>query len=79
MTLSELLTDYQQGRNEGGDFETGIRMAVQGILVNPEFAFRFEHVPAGVAPGSELSYQRLRVGFPFVVFPCGAALPMRSC
>jgi len=50
--IEELLTDFQQGRNEGGDFDTGIRMVIQGILVNPEFAFRFEHVPSNVASGA---------------------------
>jgi len=47
----DLLGFYQKGRNEG-DFETGIRTAVQAILASPEFVFRFERVPASVAPGS---------------------------
>jgi hypothetical protein len=42
---------YQQGRKEGGDFESGIRMAVQGILVSPKFLFRLEEVPATARPG----------------------------
>ena len=48
--LEGLMTFYQQGKNEGG-FETGVRTAIQAILANPEFVFRFERVPAGVAPG----------------------------
>jgi len=48
--LEGLLGQYQAGRQDG-DFETGIRTAVQAILAKPEFIFRFEHVPANVAPG----------------------------
>ncbi|MGA7236984.1 MAG: DUF1592 domain-containing protein [Bryobacteraceae bacterium] len=54
--LEALLSFYQSGRNENqakpeGGFETGIRTAIQAILANPEFVFRFERVPPGVAPG----------------------------
>jgi hypothetical protein len=48
--LEGLLSFYQSGRNQG-DFESGIRTAVQAILASPEFVFRFERTPAGVAPG----------------------------
>ena len=48
--LEGLLSFYQSGRNQG-DFESGIRTAVQAILSSPEFVFRFERTPAGVAPG----------------------------
>jgi len=49
--LEDLLGFYQSGRN-GADFETGIRTALQAILASPEFVFRFERTPAGVAPGT---------------------------
>lgn len=49
--LEDLLGFYQSGRN-GGDFETGIRTALQAILASPEFVFRFERTPARVAPGT---------------------------
>jgi hypothetical protein len=42
---------YQQGRKEGGDFESGIRMAVQAILASPKFLFRLEEAPATARPG----------------------------
>src|SRR5207248_8665800 len=35
------------GRKKG-DFENGIRMALQSVLVSPQFVFRLEQVPAGV-------------------------------
>ncbi len=33
-----------------GDFEAGIEMGLRAVLVSPEFLFRFEPDPAGVAP-----------------------------
>jgi Protein of unknown function (DUF1592)/Protein of unknown function (DUF1588)/Protein of unknown function (DUF1587)/Protein of unknown function (DUF1585)/Protein of unknown function (DUF1595) len=48
--VEELLSFYQAGRNEG-DFESGIRTAIQAMISNPEFVFRFERVPANVLPG----------------------------
>jgi cytochrome c551/c552 len=49
--VERLLSEYQYGRNEGS-FDSGIRMAVQAILSDPQFVFRFERDPAGVAPGT---------------------------
>ena len=34
-----------------GDFETGIRLALQAILASPRFIFRFEEAPATGRPG----------------------------
>ena len=48
--LEDLLSLYQKGRNKDG-FEAGIQMAVQAIISDPEFIFRFERVPAGLPPG----------------------------
>ena len=49
--LEDLLSEYQNGRNQGGDFEGGIERALQAILADPEFVFRGEAIPAGVRPG----------------------------
>lgn len=49
--LEDLLGFYQSGRNNG-DFESGIRTAIQAMVASPEFVFRFEKTPANVAPGS---------------------------
>jgi hypothetical protein len=46
-----LLRFYASGR-EGGDFDTGIRAALESILVDPEFLFRIEREPAGIARGT---------------------------
>ena len=49
--LSHLSVLYETGRAEG-DFDSGVRMALQAILADPEFVFRFERAPAGVAAGT---------------------------
>jgi hypothetical protein len=48
--LQGLLSFYTEGR-ERGDFESGIRLAVQAILASPRFVFRFEEAPSTVKPG----------------------------
>ncbi len=40
---------YRQGRAEDG-FEAGIEMSLASILVSPEFLFRIERDPDGIAP-----------------------------
>ena len=40
---------YRDGAARGG-FESGIELAVRGILVSPNFLFRFEGQPASMAP-----------------------------
>ena len=49
--LEPLLGFYQQERNNAGNFDAGIEMALRRILADPEFVFRFEPPPASVAPG----------------------------
>jgi len=53
--VKPLLTLYQQGSSAGGGrggFESGVRLALQGMLVTPDFIFRPEHDPAGAQPGT---------------------------
>jgi hypothetical protein len=49
--LKQLLALYRRGTESGG-FEGGVRLALQKILVSPEFIFRMEFDPADAAPGS---------------------------
>jgi hypothetical protein len=46
----ELMTFYDQGRKKG-DFEGGVRLALQAILASPRFLFRMEQAPPTVRPG----------------------------
>src|SRR5262249_1603946 len=40
--LQDAIAFYEQGRRKS-DFEGGVRMALQSILVSPRFLFRLEH------------------------------------
>jgi hypothetical protein len=40
--IAGLMKFYEQGRKEGGNFEAGMRMALQAILASPQFIFRLE-------------------------------------
>jgi hypothetical protein len=42
---------YRQGRADG-NFEAGIELALSSILVNPQFLFRVEQDPPGIAAGT---------------------------
>lgn len=46
-----LMGFYQRGRNEGGNFDAGVEMALRRVLSDPEFVFRREMEPATVAAG----------------------------
>ncbi len=43
--FEDLMGFFHQGRKKG-DFETGVRMALQAILASPKFLFRMEQAPA---------------------------------
>ncbi len=76
--LPQLIALYQQGAATGG-FEAGVRLALQKILVSPEFIFRMELDPLRTRrreafTGSATSSWRR--GCPS---SCGAAFPTTSC
>src|SRR5579885_3335040 len=49
--MEDLLSVFQKARN-GTSFEEGIRSVVQNLISDPEFLFRFEPTPPGIAPGA---------------------------
>jgi hypothetical protein len=49
--LKTLLEFYRDGR-QAGTFESGVQRALARVLVDPQFLFRFEREPAGVAAGA---------------------------
>jgi mono/diheme cytochrome c family protein len=49
--VEPLLPFYTAGRAEGS-FDLGIERALERLLVSPQFLFRIEHDPAGIAPGT---------------------------
>jgi hypothetical protein len=48
--VAALLPFYEQGRAEGG-FESGIQLALERLLVSPQFLYRIERTPADAIPG----------------------------
>lgn len=48
--IGELLRYFEEGRADGG-FENGIGLALRRMISGPEFIFRAETDPEGVAPG----------------------------
>ena len=48
--IDGLMKFYAQGRKDG-DFESGIRMALQAMLASPRFLFRLEEAPATLRAG----------------------------
>jgi uncharacterized protein DUF1592/uncharacterized protein DUF1588/uncharacterized protein DUF1587/uncharacterized protein DUF1585/uncharacterized protein DUF1595/cytochrome c len=49
--MTQLLALYKEGAKSGA-FESGVRLALQKILVSPDFLFRAEVDPPGAAPGT---------------------------
>ncbi len=49
--LQDAMKFYEQGRAKGG-FESGIRLAVQSILMSPRFLFRLEQQPTSLGNGA---------------------------
>jgi mono/diheme cytochrome c family protein len=52
--VNEALRFYQQQRATGAGFDEGIRAALEAVLSNPQFIFRFERAPANAKPGRNL-------------------------
>ena len=50
--LRPLLRFYAEGRTQGMDFDDRIGNALQAMLVSPDFLFRIERDPKGLAPGT---------------------------
>jgi Protein of unknown function (DUF1592)/Protein of unknown function (DUF1588)/Protein of unknown function (DUF1587)/Protein of unknown function (DUF1585)/Protein of unknown function (DUF1595) len=57
--IQDAMQFYEQGRKKG-DFESGVRMALQSVLVSPRFLFRLEPAPA-IARTAKAS-QTYRIG-----------------
>ena len=47
-----LLRFFERGRVEGGSFDAGVQLAIERLLVDPDFLLRLELDPPEVAPGA---------------------------
>jgi mono/diheme cytochrome c family protein len=57
--IDPLIKLFKEGKHDGGDFDHGIEMALNGILVCPEFLYRVEQAPAGAKHGTNYSVSDL--------------------
>lgn len=58
--VQPLLPFYTAGRAEGS-FDLGIERAIERLLVSPQFLFRIEHDPPGIAPGTPYRISNLEL------------------
>jgi len=49
---AQFLFDYYKQGRQGASFDSGIEMAVQAIVANPKFVFRFEKTPSSARAGA---------------------------
>jgi hypothetical protein len=59
--VGPLMELYRQGYAQDKDFESGIAMAMQGILISTEFLFRINQDPDGLAAGSNYALDDLEL------------------
>ena len=51
--LDTLMEFYRRGRDDGrSSFDAGIQLALERLLISPDFLFRVERDPADIEPGS---------------------------
>ena len=70
--LDGLMRFYERGRADG-DFESGIRVAVQALLASPQFVFRLERAPTNVAPGESYRISSIELASRLSYFLWGTA------
>ena len=49
--MDTLLGFFDRGRESGGGFDAGVQLALERMLVDPDFLLRIERDPPGAAPG----------------------------
>jgi len=59
--VTSLLEFFRQGRAEGGSFDAGIQLALERLIVDPEFLLRISRTPPGVHAGDVYRLDDLEV------------------
>ena len=59
--VQTLLGFFETGRESGGSFDAGIQLALERLLVDPDFLLRIERDPPDVAPGQVYPLSDLEV------------------
>ncbi len=58
--LATLMEFYHAGRSDGS-FDAGIQLALERLLISPDFLFRVERDPTGIAPGTVYALSNLEL------------------
>lgn len=53
--VASLMRFYRMGKEDAGNFDSGIQLAIKAMLVSPNFLFRIERDPAGAAANHPIS------------------------
>ena len=72
--LDTLLGFFERGRDGGGSFDAGIQLALERMLVDPDFLLRIEHDPPDAASGQPYRLSGVQVASRLSFFS-GAAFP----
>jgi mono/diheme cytochrome c family protein len=59
--VATLLEFFRQGRADGGSFDAGIQLALERLVVDPEFLLRIYREPEGARPGEVYALDALTV------------------
>jgi hypothetical protein len=59
--VNEVLGFYKKSRSEGSGFDEGIRAALEAVLANPQFIFRFEHAAVRAQTGRNYAISDLEL------------------
>ena len=70
--VQTLLGFFDSGRETGGTFDAGIQLALERMLVDPDFLLRIEHDPAGATPGAPYPLTAVEVASRLAFFLWGS-------
>ena len=70
--VDTLLGFFESGRESGGSFDSGIQLALERMLVDPDFLLRIERDPAGAAPGAPYRLSDVEVAARLAFFLWGS-------
>ncbi len=70
--VETLLGFFEAGRESGGSFDAGVQLALERMLVDPDFLLRIENDAAGAAPGEPYRLSDVQVASRLAFFLWGS-------
>ena len=70
--VDTLLDFYESGRESGGSFDAGVQLALERMLVDPDFLLRIARDPDGAAPGAPYHLSDVEVASRLAFFLWGS-------